>query len=412
MRGEWRLNSRRLKAEFKAFGGSFRSELAPHSKQSKIETKKLMKMKQMKRIFFSALMAGMGLPLSAQIDETAKASMLHSKYISVLQYWKEHDIFQHLDVSVTAGTAGIGIDVASPIGEYVQLRAGYEFMPRFTSKVKFNMLIGGKPVNQYDENGNRINTTFERMKKMLNQFTGFDVADHVDMNGKPTMNNFKLLVDVFPFKSNKHWHFTAGFYWGSSQFAVADNTTEAMVSLLSVGMYNRLYDKAVNNSPLLDLDDLGLSEADQEKWGIWGMIIPSDIYAKIKSMGRLGFGVGYYKNDVFDADGNVLHHAGDSYMVEPGEDGMVHVKAKSNSFKPYIGFGYGGNLLKNRDDWKVSFDAGAMFWGGTPDLYIHDGTNLTVDVRGANGQVGDYIDVFKAFKVYPVLSVRFTKRIF
>ena len=371
-----------------------------------------MKMKQTKRIFFSALMAAMGLPLSAQTTGTSELPDFQSEYISVFQYWQEHNIFQHLDLSVTAGTTGIGIDVASPVGEYVQLRAGYEFMPRFTKKMEFALMIGGKPARQYGADGNRVQTTFDRMNEMLYQFTGYDIEDHADMNGKPTMNNFKFLVDVFPFKNNKHWHFTAGFYWGPSQFAVADNTTASMASLLSVALYNRMYDKAVNNSPLLDLDNLGLTEAEKAKWGILGMIVPTDVYDVIKGLGRLGFGVGYYKEDVLDKSGNVIHKAGDRYVVEAGEDGMVHVKAKSKPFKPYVGFGYGGNLLKGRDDWKVSFDAGAMLWGGTPDLYVHDGTNLTVDVENIGGQVGTYVDIFKAFKAYPVLNVRFTKRIF
>ena len=371
-----------------------------------------MKMKQTKRIFFSALVATMGLPLSAQTTGTSELPEFQSEYISVFQYWQEHNIFQHLDLSVTAGTTGIGIDVASPVGEYVQLRAGYEFMPRFTKKMEFALMIGGKPARQYGADGNRVQTTFDRMNEMLYQFTGYDIEDHADMNGKPTMNNFKFLVDVFPFKNNTHWHFTAGFYWGPSQFAVADNTTASMASLLSVALYNRMYDKAVNNSPLLDLDNLGLTEAEKAKWGILGMIVPTDVYDVIKGLGRLGFGVGYYKEDVLDKSGNVIHKAGDHYVVEAGEDGMVHVKAKSKPFKPYVGFGYGGNLLKGRDDWKVSFDAGAMLWGGTPDLYVHDGTNLTVDVENIGGQVGTYVDIFKAFKAYPVLNVRFTKRIF
>jgi len=88
------------------------------------------------------------------------------------------------------------------------------------------------------------------------------------------------------------------------------------------------------------------------------------------------------------------------------------VRAKSNNFKPYLGFGYGGRLMKNRNDWQVSFDAGAMFWGGTPDLYTHDGTNLTKDVNHITGKVGDWVDFLGGIKVYPVLNVRFTKTIF
>lgn len=326
-----------------------------------------------------------------------------SEYIPVFQYWEEHNIFQHLDISVTGGTSGIGIDVSSPIGEYVQLRAGYEFMPRFDKMLKFNLTVGGQPARQYDEDGNRIPTKFDKMKEFLYQFTGYDVEDHADMVGKPTMNNFKLLVDVFPFEENRHWHFTGGFYWGPSQFALADNSTEAMVSLLSVGMYNSMYDKAVNNEPLIDMSELGY-----EGISIGGY----EILDKIVSLGRLGFSLGTFKHDILDRKGNIKHHAGEQYIVEPGEDGMVHVKAKSNSFKPYLGFGYGGNMLKKRDDWKVSFDCGAMFWGGTPNLYVHDGVNLTKDVENINGQVGTYVDLFKAFKVYPVLSFRITKRIF
>ena len=34
------------------------------------------------------------------------------------------------------------------------------------------------------------------------------------------------------------------------------------------------------------------------------------------------------------------------------------------------------------------------------------------DVENIDGKVGTYVDLFKAFKVYPVLSLRVTKRIF
>lgn len=365
----------------------------------------------MKKIFCLTFAAFLALSVKAQDQDSLKLPLLNeneqSHYIPVFQYWKEHNIFQHLDVSLTAGTAGIGIDVASPVGEYVQVRAGYEFMPHFEKTLKFNLTVGGEPARQYDEDGNRVITKFDKMKEFLYQFTGYDVEDHVDMIGTPTMNNFKFLVDVFPFKENKHWHFTAGFYWGPSQFARAENSTEAMVSLLSVGMYNTMYEKAINNQPLIDMGAI-----DEKYAGMsFGGEFQDVIYEKFRSYGRLGFALGTFKHDVVDNKG-VLHQAGEPYILEPGDDSMVRVYAKSNAFKPYVGFGYGGRLLKNRDDMKVSFDLGAMFWGGTPDLYVHDGINLTKDVENIGGQVGDYVDLFKVFKVYPVLQVRFTKTIF
>ena len=326
------------------------------------------------------------------------------EYIPIFQYWKEHNIFQHLDVSVTLGTTGIGIDVASPVTEWAQLRLGYEFMPRFTKIMRFDMTINGKPARSYDEDGNRQETNFDKLKEFLYDFTGLDVEDHADMLGKPTINNFKFLVDVFPFKDNKHWHFTAGFYWGPSQFAEAVNTTETMVSLVSAGIYNSMYDKAVNGEHLIDFSNF----TDMDNVYI---DLPPQAAKKLKNFGRVGFSVGYYSHDMVDNNG-VEHKAGERYIVEPDENSMVRVYAKSNSFKPYLGFGYGGRLLKKRDDWKVSFDCGAMFWGGKPDLYVHDGTNLTEDVENINGQIGTYVDLLKAFRVFPVLSFRLTKRIF
>ena len=393
----------------------------------------------MKRIVCIVALSGMFMAGFAQTDRITPFRVLNdddtkvqSDYIPVTQYWKEHNIFQHLEVSLTAGTTGIGFDVASPVTEWAQVRAGYEFMPRFTKRMNFDLTIGGRPARSYDSDGNRQETTFDRMSEFLYQFTGYDVDDHVDMIGKPTINNFKFLVDVFPFKNNRHWHFTAGFYWGPSQFAYAENAIESAVSLVSVGIYNKMYEKAVNDEPLFDFSQFGFDMPTAT--------IP-DLYEKLIDFGRLGFAVGEFTAP-FGVDYNGKYHAipaahysyddqgkiifddemkatykslyapGDAYIVEPDDYGIVSVSAKSNSFKPYLGFGYGGRLVKNRDDWKVSFDCGAMFWGGTPDVVVNDGINLTKDVTNVKGQVGTYVDIFKAFKIYPVLSFRITKTIF
>ena len=375
-----------------------------------------------KRMLFLGAMVGLSLGAWAQEPQAALQApqvpqgeaalpVLNEKpseYIPVFQYWKENNVFQHLDLSVTAGTTGIGIELSSPIGEYMQLRAGYDYMPRFTAKMKFDITIGGKPAHQYDAQGNPVESAFDKMQKMMLGFSGYEVEDHVDMIGKPTMNNFKLLLDFFPFKTNKHWHFTAGFYWGPSQFAMADNTTEAMTSLLAVGIYNRIYERAQKNYPLMDWEDMGISDEIIDKYHL--NFIPTELYQQIVSYGRLGFTLGTFKHEVVDND-DVVHKAGETYNMEPGDDGMIHVRAKSNPFKPYVGFGYGGNLVKGRDDWKISFDAGVWFWGRTK-LYTHDGIDLLNDVENIGGQVGDYVDLFNAFKVYPVLNLRITKRLF
>jgi hypothetical protein len=381
------------------------------------------------------VLASLGLNTFAQTDSVKRSSLVlnnleevnSSKYIPVFQYWKEHNIFQHLDVSLTLGTPGIGIDVASPIGNYVQVRAGYEFMPRFTKRMSFEMTINGQPAKSYDEDGNRQETRFDKLKEFMYSFTGYDIEDHVDMIGKPTMNNFKFMVDVFPFKNNKHWHFTAGFYWGSSKFAEAENSTEAMVSLVSAGIYNKMYESAKNGDPLISFDPYQFPTLS----GVY-ILMPDEVRQKFLNYGEMGFTVGYLTHDITDAEGNILMSKtmvdtkGNTiqrpYIVAPDEDGMVRVTASSKSFKPYFGFGYGGNLVKKRDDWKISFDCGAMFWGGTPELVVYHGLklpngsyrdiSLTEDVENIGGKVGTYVKLFKSLKVYPVLSLRITKRLF
>lgn len=375
----------------------------------------------MKKAMILLAMTSLGIPSMAQTETTQQVPVLnekHSEYIPVAQYWKEHNIFQHLDLSVSAGTTGIGIDLASPIGEYFQLRAGFDYMPRFTAKMKFDVMIGDQPARQYDANGNRIETSFDRMQVMLHDFTGVTADDHVDMIGKPTMNNVKLLLDFFPFKNNKHWHVTAGFYWGPSKFAEAVNSTESMNSLIALSIYNNLYDKSNihingdengNHPPQYILQ---VPDPDDPDGKMMPVSLDPQIEQRILAFGRMGFHLGDYARDIYGSNGELLHAKGDPYIMEGDDNNMVKVTAKSNSFKPYLGIGYRGRLVKNRDDWKISVDAGVMFWGGKPDLYLHDGINLTEDITNIKGQVGDYVDLFKKFTVFPNLSVRFTKTLF
>ena len=348
----------------------------------------------MKQLIVITLMASAALSMNAQEAASQASSASQPSY------------FSHLDLSVSLGTSGIGFDLATPVGNYVQLRAGFEFMPGFHAGIDFPIEVGGEPAEKYDDQGHRVESRFDRLAKTLKEVTGYDVDNHVEMIGKPTMNNFKFLVDVFPFKNNKHWHFTAGFYLGSSQFARADNSMEAMTSLLAVGMYNHIYDRVENSwitgEPVMDITIGGTPFRPE--------LNPNQMQS-ILSNGKMGFTLGQFAHDIYSEEGLLIHEKGDPYVLEPGADNQVHVYAKSNSFKPYLGFGYGGRLVKGRDDWKVSFDAGVMFWG-KPDLYTHDGTNLTKDVENITGKVGDYVDFFKGLSVYPTVSVRFTKTLF
>ena len=311
--------------------------------------------------------------------------------------------FKHLDASLTMGTTGLGVDLATPMGDYAQLRAGFSFMPNFHYKMTFEVQVGDNPKTSESK--------FNKLSGYLKDITGYDVDNKIDMIGVPTYYNFNLLVDVFPFKNNKHWHLTAGFYWGNSKIGKSYNTTEDMPSLMAVSIYNTMYDKVKAGEP------------------VYGAIyLPDNMEKAILGYGRMGIALGTYTHDVYgsipttvyDEDGEphesseygMIHHVGDPYMMVPNEDGMVKAKATANAFKPYVGFGYGGRLFKGNDKYKVSFDCGLLFWGGTPSIFTHDGTDLAKDVENIKWQVGDYVKFIKAFKAFPVLNVRFTRSIF
>lgn len=309
--------------------------------------------------------------------------------------------FNHLDVGVTLGSTGLGIELESPFGNSVRFRAGLEFMPRFDYDMHFE-------VQSFDANGKPIDSQIDMMSSTMYEMTGYKVDRTIDMIGRPKMWNFKFLIDVFPFR-NKHWHITAGFHWGPSKIGEAFNTTEDAPSLFAVGMYNHLYDVAYNNRVLgINQPLVTLSTS----FGPYDLNLDPIIMDKLLSFGRMGVRVGNYSHDITDEDGNVIHKAGDPYCMVPDENSMVRAEVRVNSFKPYLGFGYEGRLGKHKDRYKIGFDCGLLFWGGTPSIITHDGTNLSKDVNDIDGRVGTYVDLISGVKAFPVINLRISRRLF
>ena len=324
----------------------------------------------MKRFILLFVAICSGLMSSAQTSESQKKGF-----------------FKHLDASLTLGTTGLGFDVSSPMGEYAQLRAGFSFMPHIHYKMNFEVQVG--------DDASKSKSKFQTLSGLLKDMTGYQVDNSIDMIGIPTFYNFNLLVDVFPFKNNKHWHFTAGFYLGNSMIGKAYNTTEDMPSLVAVGIYNNMYEKAINKEPFVTVDYNGnpISVPDDPEQIEW-------LSKKFSEYGRMGVRIGDYVSD------------GSQYIIEPDENCMVKAEVRANAFKPYLGFGYGGRLFKGDDRYKIFFDCGAMLWGGTPSIPTHDGTELANDVENIRGKVGDYVKLIKGVKAFPVLNVRITRTLF
>ena len=338
------------------------------------------------KIFLLAAAMMTSVSMSAQIDK---------------QPWGK---FNHLNVGVTLGTTGLGVEAGMPINNYLWVRSGLSFMPRMEVPMTFEIQVGDDPKTS--------KAKFNRMSSALESFTGKPVSDNVYMTGKAKMWNWNVLFDIYPFQQNLHWRVTAGFFLGPSNVAEAFNQTESMASLVAVDIYNNVYDKLHGKSKRelagVKLIDLGPGYED--------VYLDLNMLLKMQKMfdtaGRMGLYLGDYTHDITDEDGNVIHKKGDPYVMTPDDDHMVKADMKVNAFKPYIGFGYDGRLVKGNDRLHVGFDAGIMFWGGKPCLYAHDGTDLINDVENITGKVGDYVDMMSKLVVYPVANVRFTYTIF
>lgn len=332
--------------------------------------------------------------------------------------------FNNLDLSVTAGSTGLGFDLATPVNEYLRLRVGGAFVPRFNYKMSFGVQVGDTPESKFDEAGNRVETRFDRLASLLESMTGLHVDDRVDMLGSPHMNNFKFMVDVFPLK-NKHWSVSVGAYIGNSCFAKAKNTMEDMSSLMAVSIYNNMYNRIMAEEPLFDYRGMTAT-------------LPSEFTDVVRSYGKMSMPIGefvhdvvaqqdvlYEYNEIDDITGEILHakgdvrvpqgqvlyHQGEEYRMAPGNDNMVRVRATNNVFRPYLGIGYEGPLSKNRR-LVLGAHAGIMMWGGRPNLITHEGVDLIHDLTNVHGKVGNYVRLAKKFPIYPVLEFRLSYRIF
>lgn len=319
------------------------------------------------------------------------------------QYYAETKPFKHVDVSITAGSTGLGVEAATKLNDMFRVRIGASYMPQWKHDMTFGVRVGDEPARQYDKDGNRIETKFTRLQSRMKQLTGYDVDDEIKMEGRPKYWNTSVIVDIMPF-NNKHWYLSAGFYWGNKMLADAEVSKGDMTTMLAVGMYDNMYLKAMNNQPFLTYNN-------QE-------IYNDDVADKLRSYGRMQYYIGTMKG------------TDEPCYVDPDANGLIRVEAHVNKFKPYIGFGYQGLLSKREPQWKIGFDAGLLFWGGKPHVY----TDRTVEQQTEDAETGiitysyskeridmardlyDYpknikhkMSLLKAMVVFPVVNVKLTR---
>lgn len=295
---------------------------------------------------------------------------------------KNNGIATRLDAGISLSTLGLGLEVATSMTKWADLRFGVDWMPRFGVPLKFNL-------NTYAEG---IPTgSFHKVQSLLYDMTGIEIDEVVNMKGHGSMVNFKFMVDVFPFQTDRRWHFTAGFYAGTSRIADAINDIGEKPTLVGLNIYNRAYEYFTTLEDIYDVPIGGGAYLDWE--------IVEKLQARFRSYGRMGIQIGDFKD-------------GKPYVMEPAPDGTVSASAFVNHFKPYLGAGF-STPMDLEERWHFSIDIGAVFWGGAPDVINKDwrtgrNINFTKDLVNIRGKVGTYMKAVKALPVYPMVALRFS----
>lgn len=124
----------------------------------------------------------------------AMATLLFATPAQAQDAITEFGLFNHLSVGLTFGTTGLGIDVAAPLNNFLQMRAGYNHFSGFTYSEDIDYRAKGKK-----ERG------------------------HTKAEGKNYMSTAHLLFDAYPFPKVP-FHATAGFYYGTDEIVKIENT--------------------------------------------------------------------------------------------------------------------------------------------------------------------------------------------
>ena len=291
-------------------------------------------------------------------------------------------LFNHLAIGIGIGTEGASLDLALPIGNYVQLRAGMSYLPSIKLTKHFDA----------SQTGSTGTSNFDSITSILHDITGLQFDEQIDMKANTQLWNGKILVDVFPFRK-KNWLFSVGLYVGPKQVMHIENAAEDMGTLIALSTFNNIYNKVedavANDNPAQIFGDISLTP---------------QMMDQILSMGRLGIAVGTYKHT------SESHQAGDIYNMIPDENGMIKLDVRSNIVRPYVGFGYRTAISRDKRSF-FSVDAGILCWG-TLKMITHDGTDLIKEIDVTNPMLKRYTDAVNHLKVYPSVNIRFTRQIF
>lgn len=275
-------------------------------------------------------------------------------------WFVRNNVLNHMDVGVNVGTVGIGVEVSVPVTDFVRVRAGYNYMPRFTLHSDFPIETRSGGIGNYLEKLSSIDIDqkmseagvdlslpkFQKYKEMADEFRGVTPKDYVTMDMQPKLHQFKFLVDVMPFKNNRHWSFTAGFFAGPSTVGKAFSQESETLLLKAVTAYNSLYVDYLSNDRRLPETTITVDRLTQ----------------LFEDNGVAGIPLGYFSGGKYD---------GRKAMMVPKKDGSVRAEMEISKVRPYLGVGYNTHLSRDKR-WNLNVDAGVLFLCGKPKVYVNN----------------------------------------
>ena len=120
-------------------------------------------------------------------------------------------MFNHMNFGITAGTTGVGLELAMPLGKYVQVRAGATYVPAVSIKSSLEQV-----------------TTENNIYK----------DELLDIKSTPNFLNGKLMFDFYPAPSFP-LHITLGAFVGAEKIIDITSVDDKIVTYKGLAEYNR-----------------------------------------------------------------------------------------------------------------------------------------------------------------------------
>ena len=121
----------------------------------------------------------------------------------------DYGYFNSLGLGLSVSTVGVGLEVSTPIGNYLALRGGVSFMPKFTVTDEVNADLKGVP-------------------------QGYPQSAEVELEGSTKRTTGELLLNLYPFRSNGFF-VAAGSSFGGDKFVQITGHSDELQQLIAAG---------------------------------------------------------------------------------------------------------------------------------------------------------------------------------